>query len=459
MQETKAAGAIPPLLSHDMLARVRHPQASADLLIPIVMECNTPDDRLLANINANAATAKTWVRCTGAHNGVAVLCGSGPSLGDDIEKIRALARAGAVVFALNGAARFLAGRAIIPVYQFIADARPENVDLLGPASQHIFASQVDPVLFEAQDDAMLVHVGDDRLPQFEHHTDYAIVIGHSSVGNVAMGLAYTMGFRDIHCFGYDSSHRDDATHAFSQPMNDGEPCIALERNGKRYVASFTMRQQAEVFPAVAHELKQLGCAITVHGTGLLPDTYNAIASERDKYEALWARDEYRAVAPGEIEVGTFLDVVKPPAGARVLDFGAGTGRASVAMAAAGLNPVLVDFAANARDEAALGLSFVKHDLTERLAVQAEYGFCTDVMEHIPPGDVSKVLSNIFLAARHVYFRIDTGEDACGALIGHKLHLSVHDYDWWQRLLAHYGAVRYAENHPGHVVFYVERVNG
>jgi hypothetical protein len=58
----------------------------------------------------------------------------------------------------------------------------------------------------------------------------------------------------------------------------------------------------------------------------------------------------------------------------------------------------VDFADNCLDEdirpmletQAHALRFVEHDLTEPLTQSATYGFCTDVLEHIPTEDVDKV---------------------------------------------------------------------
>lgn len=456
--ETKAGGESLPLPSHDMLARVRNPDASMDLIIPIVMACNTPDAELLANIATNAASVADWVAAIPAHGRAVAICGSGPSLSDDLDEVRRLAREGAIVLALNGAARFLATHAIIPDYQFIADARPENINLIGPAAMHIFASQVHPSLFETVD-AMLVHVGDDSLQMPEYGADYTIVASHSSVGNVALCLAYVLGFRDIHCFGFDSSHRDGGSHAFDQPMNAGEPTIYVERNGKRYLASFTMRQQAEVFPGVARDLQALGCAITVHGEGLLPDAWNGPPmSEREKYQRLWEMPQYRAVAPGEDCVATFLRRARPWGGASILDFGCGTGRASVRLRQAGLRPILIDFAANCRDREALTLPFVEHDLIEPLPLRAEYGFCTDVMEHIPPEHTETVLANIFDAITgSVFFQIDTQPDRCGALIGEKLHINLRDHDGWRALVSRHGVIVHEECNPGSSIFYVVAV--
>jgi 2-polyprenyl-3-methyl-5-hydroxy-6-metoxy-1,4-benzoquinol methylase len=47
----------------------------------------------------------------------------------------------------------------------------------------------------------------------------------------------------------------------------------------------------------------------------------------------------------------------------------------------------------------LCFAFVEHDLTEPLTQGATYGFCTDVLEHIPTEDVDKVLDNCLALVR------------------------------------------------------------
>lgn len=461
MFEEVEGGESLPLPAHDILVRRRNPGASRDLIIPFVTECNTNDEQIMANIMANSAVkGRRWVAQVEAHGGVALICGSGPSLADGLEEIRRAARRGATVIALNGAADFLARHDIEPDYQFIIDARQENIDLLSVhARRYVLASQVDPSMFAAAPSAYLAQVGVDAMEFLpEHASDFAVIFGHSSCGNVAPGLAYTLGFRDIHCYGYDSSHRDGEGHPFRQPMNDGEPLMWLERRGKRYLTSFTMRQQADVFPGIARELQALGCRLTVHGEGLLPDTWNAPPmSEREKYERLWAMPEYRVTAPGEACVYEFVRAAKPAAYSTVLDLGCGTGRASVAMNNEhALCPMLVDFTDNSRDPEARYLPFWKCDLAEPLPVHAEYGFCTDVMEHIPSADTETVLTNIFASAPNVFFQIDTQPDNCGVLIGETLHINLRSHDEWRGLLSQHGEITYEREAGGSSIFYVTK---
>lgn len=167
-------------------------------------------------------------------------------------------------------------------------------------------------------------------------------------------------------------------------------------------------------------------------------------TEQRKYQRMWEREEYRKHSPGEHVVLKFLEVATPAIDSTLLDFGAGTGRAATTLALLGnLKVTMLDFAPNCLDEEVRDqitvqvnagkseyLSFHQQDLTKPIPYKAKYGFCTDVMEHIPTDDVSKVLDHILLSAEHVFFQISCVDDSCGKLIGHTLHHTVMPYKWW-----------------------------
>lgn len=172
-----------------------------------------------------------------------------------------------------------------------------------------------------------------------------------------------------------------------------------------------------------------------------------VMSEQDKYTQMWRHEQYRRVAPGAHIAPEFLNIARPKNGAKIIDFGCGTGKGSLMLAVlantAGIDVEIemLDFAANCLDEdvaqqclqeGTTRLRFRQHDLTKPVPIAAEYGFNTDVMEHIPPDQVDLVLTNILQAARHVFFQISCVDDSCGKLIGHALHLSVHEPAWWKK---------------------------
>lgn len=176
--------------------------------------------------------------------------------------------------------------------------------------------------------------------------------------------------------------------------------------------------------------------------------------ERRKYEQVWQRDEYRQVSPGEQWAQLFLQQARPAAHAEVIDFGCGTGRGALMLALFGrMRVTMLDFAANCLDpEVAEAtrtqperLKFVEHDLLQPAPVSAKYGYCCDVLEHIPTDRVDQVLVNMLASAQHLFLAISTVPDQLGALIGETLHLTVQPMAWWiERLQALGAVVHYAK---------------
>lgn len=434
-----------------------NPDAENPLILPVHVICNTSDDEIYENVRINSARDKVWQKVIPAHDGAAVICGSGPSLKDNLDKIKDKRDQGGVIFALNGAAKFLFENGVYPDYQVILDAREETAQLIGPAKEHLFASQVHPSLFDLVPDAGIWQLDVGKPDLWDHYIpDFAIIGGAASVGNTTTCLAYAMGYRDLQLFGYDSSHRDGKGHAFSQPLNDGDPCASVQFNGKDYIASLTMKLQAEKFQETSRALIEAGCKIEVHGDGLLPDMFRAKTenlSEKEKYERMWTHPAYRKCSPGEDILHYFLDVADPSG--RVIDFGCGTGRAAKKLSDFGYDVVLIDFASNSRDPEAQNLPFIEWDLTEPLIIKGEYGYCTDVMEHIPTEDVDKVITNIMNAAPNVFFQISTVPDNMGKLIQLPLHLTVEPHKSWEERFNRLGYwVEWQKKDPVSSMFYV-----
>jgi len=155
-------------------------------------------------------------------------------------------------------------------------------------------------------------------------------------------------------------------------------------------------------------------------------------AERRKYEAIWARADYRVSSPGEKGVAFAVKSMgwKPPG--LIVDLGCGTGRASVAFAGLGFTVVAIDIAENCLDDVARKDSVIYFERASLydFPMSFEYpcgGFCTDVMEHIPPEHVDQVLENIADRIPRTFFGIAHFPDVWH---GETLHLTVEDADWW-----------------------------
>ena len=441
----------------------QNPGAKNPLILPIHVICNTDDNEINENIRVNSRRAGKWKRLEAEHAKTAILCGSGPSLADNVENIRQWQDEGGIVFAMNGAAKFLAERGILPDYQCIIDAREVTADLVGPAKQHLFASQVSPKCFEKAPNAIVWHLQiegiDDLLPEYQD--DYCLIGGAASVGNTATCLAYAMGFRKLEIYGYDSSNKGENSHSFHQKINDGEPMASVRFGGKDYICSLTMKLQAEKFMETARALMSYGVKIEVHGYGLLPDMWKAWDNlkelgEQAKYELMWTHPEYREVAPGELCAQIFIDKFNPSG--KVIDFGCGTGRGALKLKEHGCDVLLLDFTENSRDLEAKTLPFKQVDLTQPIDTEpAEYGYCTDVMEHIELEKVEDVIKNIMDKCDKCFFQISTVPDVMGELIGQDLHLTVEPLEWWKELFIKLGFnVEWSEDQRIAALFFITK---
>lgn len=264
-----------------VIASHQNAGASEPLRLALRLECNTGSEAIAENIRINSARDELpWLRMEEVHDGVAVIVGGGPSLADTVSYVRALKNWGGTIIALNGASGWLRKRGIRPDFQCIIDARPENMDLLDrEAPAHLLASQAAPCVVSAVPNVTLVHLSSDglesQLPAERMvKGDYCLVGGGYGVGNTAICAAYVLGFRTLHCFGFDSSHRKGRGHAYPQPMNDGIPCVETVWDGVTYTSSLPMKAHAERFQIIANDLRQMGCRVHVHGDGLLPAMFN-----------------------------------------------------------------------------------------------------------------------------------------------------------------------------------------
>lgn len=431
----------------------QNPDATIPLTVPVIVAPNTAPTQIDANVRANAALPLPWFMAAEPHDGVAVICGGGPSLAESAAAIKAL---GGDVFGLNGAAGWLL-RHGIDCTQVMIDAQEISSGLVAPARRHLMASHVHPRTIAAAERPTLFHLNfaglEDMLPaERVEEGGYTLLGGGVSVGITAAVLAYAMGYRTLHFFGYDSSNAGEATHAYPQPHNAAIPTMRVDWAGRSFIASMPMKLQAEAFFRIAEQLREEGCTLHVHGDGLLPAMWNnPPQTEREKYQLLWALGSYRDTAPGEDAVDEFLRVARPDG--LIVDFGCGTGRAALRLHGEGFRVLCVDFADNCRDPEARALPFLLADLTQPLPLRGDCGLCTDVMEHIPPEDVDTVLANVMAAAGRCYFQIATVPDEFGATIGARLHLTVRGHSWWRERFAPW-RIEWEACEAVHSTFYV-----
>lgn len=246
-------------------------------LSPLTLLCNTGAGGVFSNVRENLKKGYRKFAEIKAHNRVIALSGSGPSLGDTLENIRAMQKRGAFILAMNGTGRFLYENGIKPDALAMVDPREENADFLQKAwaPEAWLASQCHPKVFEqAEKIGMKVVLWHPGVPEIQNHIpskDSLRMGGGYTIGMCAMSCAYVAGFREMHLFGFDSSNREKKTHAFEQPMNVGyDEMVTAVVDNRIFECSVTMAAQASLFLDFTQHLLKDGVELHVHGDGLIP---------------------------------------------------------------------------------------------------------------------------------------------------------------------------------------------
>src|SRR6266566_1942148 len=194
---------------------------------------------------------------------------------------------------------------------------------------------------------------------------------------------------------------------------------------------------------------------------------NIIETERAKYAEIWTDvPDYRKYSPGMENVQRFMDVIKPDfnyGSPSLLDIGCGTGEAGLEFAKLGFKVRWLDITNAGLHPDILQIQYIRfiqaalwEDWGRELKYGHDYGFCCDVMEHIPTEYTMLVISRIVSVCRTTWFQIALEPDQFGAAIGQPLHLTVKPFGWWLERLKLAGNVIDARDLCGQALYIVEK---
>jgi hypothetical protein len=185
------------------------------------------------------------------HDGTMICVGSGPSMPDQLEAIRAERDRGRPIFAVKGAHDFLCRNGIQPDLWLCVDPR-DRTNLLEEANDYttyLISSRCDASLFEflKEKRVILCHT----WAQEEHCEEYngkLMLGGGSTSGLRAITVGYVLGFSRFVLYGYDSClAKDKATKRFTGEGVEPTKIIDVLVDGKRFWANGAMAQQANEF--------------------------------------------------------------------------------------------------------------------------------------------------------------------------------------------------------------------
>ncbi len=184
------------------------------------------------------------------------------------------------------------------------------------------------------------------------------------------------------------------------------------------------------------------------------------ASERAKYEAVWQFPEYHEFSPGLQNVDRFMEVMKPQLASSVIDVGCGACVAGLELKKRGMDVWYLDLTDAAVPEEVDHRRFIKAPIWSRWgwnkSLGWDYGFCCDVMEHVPPEYTMLCLDRILGCCRTTWFQISFVQETFGSLIGDRLHLTVQPFSWWRDRIGDLGKLVEARDLCGMGMFVVTR---
>lgn len=243
-----------------------------------------PNEDILANIKENLRQITHWVDYCKPHEESVVICSAGQSLSK--EDILPWIEKGAKIVTVKHAIDRLKQWGIKPWACVLLDPRQHVEDFVkSPDSDVIYfvASMVSPNVVKVLLDNgckvigyhAFVNAGEGELLAKEAGAGTMMISGGSATATRSIGLlAECLGFKDIHCYGYDLSYGEKPD--MTKKNTDGTDKymeVTLEANGDKNKVEYRKFWTEGQFLAQAQELRDMykmekDFKITVYGDGI-----------------------------------------------------------------------------------------------------------------------------------------------------------------------------------------------
>lgn len=180
-------------------------------------------------------------------------------------------------------------------------------------------------------------------------------------------------------------------------------------------------------------------------------------NERTKYERVWSEIEsYGDNSFGERLVDRFIELCNVKAHSNIIDIGCGSGKAAKKLKKLNHNVIGIDCV----EIYNLVFEFWKVCLWKDWFIvkdhESDYGFCCDVLEHIPTEFTMLVVEKCLTNTKVCFFHINFEPDIFGQEINDILHLTVKPFTWWRDNLAEMGKLTTAIDMLSSGIFILER---
>jgi len=222
-----------------------------------------------------------------ARNEKIAICGGGPSLDDHVDDLKTFDQ----VMTCGSAHDHVVSLGVTPTFACAVDAMPDAKDYFKNPQEkttYLLASQCDPSLFdqlEGQKMAMWHFRG--QIDKQEVFNGESQIGWGCMIGVIAIQLALSLGFQELHFFGFDGNHRGDKHHAYDVGEHGDlivqRGIVPVSINGREfYTTTALIGQMENIFDIFAspdgNYLKGY-----VHGDGLWADVIKASPPEMSQW--------------------------------------------------------------------------------------------------------------------------------------------------------------------------------
>jgi hypothetical protein len=240
----------------------------------------------------------------------AVICGGGPSLNDELPRLRELARRGIPIYTVNKTHDHLVSLGITPYAQVLLDPNPWVAEYTKPVKgvRYLLAGQVCDAVFEQFTDypVFLWHAAVDAengrkepidtLEREFKNQEWTAHPGPTTVGLrtilVAQGIH---GSTHFHMFGFDSSRKENSLHAYEKRARTDVPDLGItlrcyDGREATFQTNLHMMMQttdfermiAQEMPKLVKQGKMPFTHFKFYGSGLLPTLASMYGMHADR---------------------------------------------------------------------------------------------------------------------------------------------------------------------------------
>jgi len=211
------------------------------------------------------------------HDGTAVIVGSGPSIKEFVEDIRAEKERGRTILAVKGAYDYLVENGITP--DLYLSVEPRDRPIHHPQEETIFllASRCSPKVFDRLKGHKIIlwHTWGDE-DENEFIKDKMSFGGGTTSGLRALNVMYCQGFRNFHLYGFDSCLVNGEKRIDQGTIHQDVKTIEVFLGGRTFICNMGMAQQANEFQNIYDVMPDIH--VESFGDGLI----STILEERKK---------------------------------------------------------------------------------------------------------------------------------------------------------------------------------